>query len=116
MSNSKLGFKVLGRKIVIENPLSRPGSGIQLTPQAEQEYMRANYEKLSKVKVVAVGDGINHIKEGDVIGFTKRGKGDYEVITIGGEKGIIGGVIQEEETPAKEYLVYNEMDILVVYE
>lgn len=65
MSNK--GYKQLkGIRILLSLP-KRDDKGIILTPELEEEFNREYAQKMDKLEVFAIGDGVNDIQVGEMV-------------------------------------------------
>lgn len=123
-SKNNLGFKVLGRKIVVESPLNNFDSSLILEGDTRRKMAEEQIEKLNKIEVLQVGEAIDHIKVGDFVAIKQMNRGRYEIMEVPNKpesnNEMLSSVIETEENKEKSkmntYFVFDEMDVLAIYE
>jgi hypothetical protein len=73
---------------------------------------------LAKTEVLAVGEAIDHIKPGDMICIKQMSRGRFEIIEMGEpkKKSVIETEKDNKGEDTKMYFVFDETDVLAIYE
>jgi len=118
-SDNKLPFKVLGRKVVVANPMTNFNTNLIIGEKERRAMAEEQIKNLAKTEVLQVGEAIEHIKLGDMICIKQLSRGRYEIIEIPKvkeEASIIETEDSKESSGPELYFVFDEMDVLAIYE